>query len=226
MKLFKFLILFILCWQICPAQTLKHHCYVAYYDAALKESDSVSWDLTPVMVSCGDVTRKNPFKTDPLLPHSASPNDYAVNSADAKNKLYNADRPSWIDEGHLMSYQDAMCDPFGIFECFYMTNMLPQVHAFNAGDWKTLEVQERVWAKTATLHILAGGIGINTGLKNFPTGHLPSGEKIPAFMWKAIYMNGKWTAWIMPNQVTSVGHPYDYWETTTGALDQATGLKL
>ena len=210
----KNLLLIILTWSISTtllAQVVKHHNYCTHYNAAIKEPDSVVWDLTPAMVGCTDQTRKNAFKQDPEIPGSATPTDYAVNSG-------NTNRPAWIDEGHLFSYQDAMCNDIDKVECFYMSNMLPQYHAFNAGDWKTLEVQERVWAKTGTLHIIAGGIG--------SVGKLPNCENIPAFFFKAIYMNGQWTAWIMPNAVTSVKHVYSYWEKPVSVLNAETGLKL
>lgn len=99
-----------------------------------------------------------------------------------------------------------------------MSNMLPQIHAFNAGDWKTLEVKEREWAKTNNLHIIAGGIG--------SLGKLAKGENIPAFMWKAILVKGTYIVWIMPNSITSVKHQWSYWETDLKTFDAKTGLKL
>jgi endonuclease G len=155
------------------------------------------------MVSCAPQARKDAFAQDKAIPGSATPKDYAN---------------SGYDKGHLFSYDDAMCDATDKVECFLMTNMLPQIHPFNAGDWKVLEIQERVWAKTATLHIIAGGIGT--------IGKLKSGENIPKYMYKAIYMNGKWIAWIMPNDKASHGHPYMFWHVPTAQLDMETGLKL
>lgn len=189
--------------NIASAQTVKHHSYTTHYNATTREADSVSWYLTPQMVSCPSQARKDAFAQDKAIPNSAKPSDYAN---------------SGYDKGHLFNYDDAMCDPTDKVECFYMTNMLPQIHPFNAGDWKVLEMQERIWAKTQTLHIIAGGIG--------NAGKLKSGEVIPDYMYKAIYMNGKWTAWVMPNETTSHGHSYQYWITTLAFLDQQTGLKL
>lgn len=200
---------------------VKHHDYITYYNPVLKEADSVSYNLTVSMVSCVDVPRKNPFKMDPDIPKSATPTDYAVNSSDPKSPSYNADRASWIDEGHLFSYQSAMCSPFGVYECFYMSNMLPQLHAFNAGDWKTLEVEERVLAKTHDLHIVAGGYG-TLKTKLFPLGHLPNGENIPAYMWKCIQTKGNYMVFIMPNAEKSVGHPWTFWSVAIKSFDTQT----
>jgi len=191
------------CGQAALAQTIKHHSFTTHYNAKLREADSVVWDLTPAMCSCSPQARKDAFAQDKAIPGSATPQDY-VNSH--------------YDKGHLFSYDDAMCDATDKVECFLMSNMLPQVHAMNAGDWKVLEMQERIWAKTTRLHIIAGGIG--------SLGTLKGGENIPKYMYKAIYMNGKWTAWIMPNDATSHGHPYTYWEKPVSVLDQQTGLKL
>lgn len=162
---------------------VKHHSYTSYYDVVSREPDSVSWNLTPQMCACTPQARKDAFAEDPKIPNSATPKDY-LNSG--------------YDKGHLFSYDDAMCDPTDKVECFLMSNMLPQIHPFNAGDWKTLEVQERVWAKTKTLHIVAGGYG--------SIGTLKSGEVIPAYMWKAILTNGKYSIWIMPNKASSTGN--------------------
>jgi len=200
----KLLTIIFLVSSICSqAQTVKHHSYITYYDAKIKEPDSVSWDLIPAMVSCGAQARKDAFKADPLIKNSAPPGDYTN---------------SGYDKGHLFCYDDAQCNQVDKLECFYMSNMLPQLHPFNAGDWKVLEMQERVWAKTKKIHIIAGGIG--------SLGKLKSGENIPAFMFKAILMDGKYICWIMPNKNDSHGHKYDFWEIDKKTFDQRTGLKL
>lgn len=204
MKYKLFLLWLIIAGNFTIAQTVKHQHYTTYYNAVLKEPDSVAWDLTPTMVNCSaGVKRKDRFKADPDIPNSATKQDYVK---------------SGYDRGHLFNYEDASCDSIDRIECFYMSNMLPQLHAFNAGDWETVERQERVWASTITIHIIAGGIGTK--------GKLPAGENIPAYMWKAIYRDGAWTCWIMPNEITSKGHPFGYWEVPPAELDQKTGLKL
>lgn len=185
------------------SQSIKHHSFTTYYNALLKEPDSVAWDLTPSMVSCGKQIRKSFFARDLTIANSTGPLDY---------------RKSGYDKGHLFSFDDAQCDSIDKKECFLMTNMLPQAHAFNVGDWKALEIQERIWAKTTNLHIIAGGIGT--------IGQLKSGVNIPKYMYKAILMNGKYTAWIMPNLPGSFGHDYTFWEVDIKTLDAKTGLAL
>jgi DNA/RNA endonuclease G (NUC1) len=191
-------------------QTIKHHSYMTHYNADLKEPDSVSWDLTPEMEACVKHKRKDKFAQDPEIPNCASPKDYKVN--------IRGDRVNQIDAGHLFNYEEANCDSIDRIECFYISNMLPQYHSFNTGDWKRLEIKEQKWAKTTILHIIAGGIGSQ--------GKLPNGENIPQFMWKAIYMNGQWYAWIMPNIPSSKGHVYTTWMVDIKKLESESGLKL
>lgn len=182
-----------------PQTVVQHRGYKTYYDAALREPDSVSWDLAAADVQCAPQIRKDVFKADPAIKGSAAPSDY-LNSG--------------YDKGHLFSYDDAQCNAIDKVECFYMSNMLPQIHPFNAGDWKVLEMQERVFAKTQHLHIVAGGYG--------SLGKLRAGENVPAYMWKAILINGNYAVWIMPNLKTSAGHKYDKWLTGLHTFDLAS----
>ena len=50
---------------------------------------------------------------------------------------------SGFDRGHNMSAADNGCDTAAMKQCFYFSNMTPQVHSINAGAWKTLEMAER-----------------------------------------------------------------------------------
>lgn len=164
----------------------------------------MSWILTPSMVSCGSVPRKDKFAQDPKISNSTTPSNY---------------KKSGYDQGHMFPYADAQCDSTDRIECFYMSNMLPQLHALNAGDWGTLEDQERKWAKTESIRIIAGGYGTK--------GKLKSGVNIPESCWKAIYVNHKWRAWVIPNEKTSKGHKYSYWEVMDiKRFDSIVGLPL
>ncbi|HEX8018502.1 DNA/RNA non-specific endonuclease [Mucilaginibacter sp.] len=187
--------------------TVKHRHYTTYYDVTEHEADSVSWNLTPEMVTCKDKpVRKDRFADDPLIPDTYRVKDNYVGSS--------------YDKGHLFSYEDASCDSIDRVECFYMSNMLPQPHYLNAGKWKTLEGLCRTWAKTQSLHIIAGGIG---HLKTIGNGQVV----VPRFCYKAVLVNGSYQCWIFPNDTklaTSVS--LDSCRVSAALLDQQTGLKL
>lgn len=165
--------------------------------------DSVVWDLTPQMVSGQAIPRKDKFAADPLITGCVAPKAYVSTG---------------YDKGHLYPYADAQCDSTDAVECFYMSNMLPQLHTLNAGDWKTIEEYERQLAATQSIHILAGGIG--------SIGKTKSGLNIPQKCWKAIYSDGKWLVWIMPNTTEAHGHDVEFWKSTIAELDLQTGLHL
>jgi len=197
--------LFLIAWSVqVQAQTIQHHSFTTHYNATLGEPDSVSWELTPAMVDCGTIMRIDMFASDPQIPGSTKPKDY---------------KKSGFDQGHLFPYADAQCDSTDRVECFYMSNMVPQLHSLNAGDWKTLETQERHWAGSQAIRIIAGGFGTK--------GKLPSGVNIPESCWKAIFVDGHWRAWVMPNEKTSKGHKFGFWEVMDiKRFDRIVGLKL
>ena len=186
------------------AQTVKHHAYTTYFNAGKGEPDSVSWSLTPDMVNCGIKTRIDKFAQDPMIPGSTKKTAYVH---------------SGFDRGHMFNWDDARCNVTDDKECFYMSNMIPQPHSFNGGDWGTLEKQERIWAQNQVIHIIAGGFGSQ--------GKLPSGVNIPESCWKAIYVEGHWRAWVMPNSATSKKHKYGFWEVMDiKRFDSIVGLHL
>ncbi len=203
-KLFTFVIVLCVFQVTSNAQRAQHHSYITHYNASLRGPDSVSWLLTPDMVSCDSVKRKDKFAQDPFIANCVRPKEYSA---------------SKYDKGHMFPFADAQCDSTDKIECFYMSNMLPQLHSLNAGDWKTLEEQERVWAQTGTIRIIAGGFGTK--------GKLKSGVNIPESCWKAIYVNHKWRAFVMPNEGASKGHKFDHWEVIDiKRFDAIIGLNL
>lgn len=195
----------------CFGQTIKHHAYTVYFDVKNKCPDSVSWNLSQINI-CKLIPRKDKFAKDPLNPNSPKPSDFVQLAAYKTNKSVE------LAQGHLFSYESAMCNPIDNTECFYVDQMYSQYQSMNAGDWKTVEVYERLLAAKAPIHVIAGYIGIAQ--------KLPTGIPIVSYMYKAIYSNGKWCAWIMPNLPTTKGHKYDYWIVPIAKLDAKTGLKL
>ena len=67
---------------------------------------------------------------------------------------------SGYDHGHICPSADRLASAESNEQTFYMTNMQPQVHAFNAGIWERMESQVRSWASSAyfdTLYVCKGG---------------------------------------------------------------------
>lgn len=67
---------------------------------------------------------------------------------------------SGYDHGHICPSNDRVGTLTANDQTFYMTNMMPQVNAFNAGIWAKMELQVNSWANNAgidTLYVVKGG---------------------------------------------------------------------
>lgn len=95
----------------------------------------------------GPVVRKNSFRADPnLLGGKRSElSDYAG---------------SVFDRGHMAPAADMKWDKQAMDECFYLSNMVPQVgKRMNRGIWRMLEEKVRKWAlKRGEVYIYTGPV--------------------------------------------------------------------
>ena len=108
----------------------------------------VEWWLTKSMTTCPTpLKRKDNFKADPK----------AIKETDIAKDYVG----SGVDRGHMMPAAENLCQTQSIQdECFYFSNMSPQYHSLNAGDWKSVETLEReIATKEDSLHIWCGNIG-------------------------------------------------------------------
>lgn len=67
---------------------------------------------------------------------------------------------SGFDHGHICPSADRQYSKEANYQTFYMTNMQPQYHAFNAGLWEVMEQKVRTWTPKAigdTLFVCKGG---------------------------------------------------------------------
>ena len=65
---------------------------------------------------------------------------------------------SGYDHGHICPSADRLASEESNAQTFFMTNMQPQTHSFNAGIWSRMESQVRNWANTFdTLYVCKGG---------------------------------------------------------------------
>ncbi|OGF56018.1 MAG: hypothetical protein A2452_11195 [Candidatus Firestonebacteria bacterium RIFOXYC2_FULL_39_67] len=108
--------------------------YALLHDKEKKEPLWVSYHLTANELNSPQIKRSNKFAPDPeLLPgERAELNDY-------KNSGY--------DRGHMCPNADQSYSVITMKECFYLSNMCPQLHSLNAGKWGSLESKVRAFTK-------------------------------------------------------------------------------
>ncbi len=119
--------------------------YTVSYNKKMKIPNWVAWELTPERL----VERES--RTNEFLPDPELPTDEAVTTNDYKGSGY--------DRGHMCPAGDNKYRYRAMMESFYMTNMCPQIHSLNSGDWKELEEKCRTWAKReGKIYIVCGPI--------------------------------------------------------------------
>jgi len=147
---------------------IKHTNYTTVYSKSLKYPVLVEWFVTKAKVGCPTpLARKDNFKPDPqLVAETSIAADYVG---------------SGTDRGHNMPAAENLCQGAAVQdECFYYSNMTPQYHSLNAGDWKSLETLERqIAADKDSVHVWCGSFGV---AKKVGT------VSVPKQCWKVIYI--------------------------------------
>ena len=160
---------------------LKHTNYTTHYSKSLKYPVLVEWWITKAKVGCPTpLARKDAFQPDPQLIQETSIKEDYVGSG--------------TDRGHNMPAAENQCQTADVqTECFYMSNMTPQYHSLNAGDWKSLEVLERQFAMDQdSVHVWCGSVGV---AKKIGT------VSVPTKCWKVVHIikTKEWLAYIFDN---------------------------
>lgn len=128
-----------------PEQILHRAGYTASYNHELRLPNWVAWHLT------ADHTN-GPFKRK----GRAFTEDEEVEEPRANTYDY---QRSGYDRGHMCPSADNRWSEQAQADCFLMTNICPQLHALNDGDWRILEEQCRYWADDwGDLYIVCGPV--------------------------------------------------------------------
>ncbi len=128
-----------------PEQILRRTGYTVSYNSELLLPNWVAWHLTADHTN-GPYKRKGRSFTE-----DEEVDMPRVNTYDYQRSGY--------DRGHMCPSADNRWSEQAQADCFLMTNICPQLHALNDGDWRILEEQCRAWAQTAgDLYIVCGPV--------------------------------------------------------------------
>ncbi len=160
-----------------PEKIIYRDSYVLSFNTTTLCPNYVAWYLTGERLK-GGVKRTNEFLPDPDIEqqYRVDPNDYFS---------------SGYDRGHMCPAADNRYSIDAMNESFYMSNMCPQNHSLNSGDWNDLEMLCRNWAKDyeAGVYIACGPI-----FKTDTPRTIGRGKKrisVPDAFFKVVFMNGK-----------------------------------
>lgn len=117
-----------------PSVLLQRVGYTVSYNPEMRIPNWVAWHLTPQRLEGAASRKGRPFQADEDIPAPR------VDTYDYMRSGY--------DRGHMCPAADNKWDAEAMRESFLFTNICPQNHNLNAGDWNEMEMQCRAWAKT------------------------------------------------------------------------------
>ncbi|MBV5339174.1 MAG: DNA/RNA non-specific endonuclease [Deltaproteobacteria bacterium] len=164
-------------------------CRKGYLLAHSQDNKTPFWvieHLTADKAKANVVQRYNKFQADPDLEQ-----DKRATLSDYKNSGY--------DRGHMAPSADMKWDKDAMIECFYLSNMVPQVgKGMNQGIWAQLENNVRDWASTRErLFVITGPIFVNVEKKTIGKNQVA----VPTHLYKIVFdpKTDEAIAFIMPN---------------------------
>ena len=193
-----------------PEKILVRRGYTVSYNLEHNLPNWVAWELTPEKL----VERES--RTDKFLPDPDLPADKAVTTDDYK-------RSGW-DRGHMCPAADNRWHWRAMQESFFMTNICPQHHNLNRGDWKELEDACRDWAqKEGKIYIVCGPILYRQ--KHQTIGH-EHRITVPEAFFKVVLCPGstppRAIGFIYKN--TAGNHPLDSYVNSVDQVERITGI--
>lgn len=189
---------------------LKRKGYTVSYNRKLNLPNWVAWELNR------DKLVERESRTDKFLPDPDLPPAEAVTTDDYKGS-------GW-DRGHMCPAADNRWHWRAMQESFYMTNICPQHHNLNRGDWKELEDRCRVWAEQeGRIYIVCGPILYNQKHRTIGREHTVT---VPEAFFKVILCadgrKPRAIGFIYKN--TAGNHPLDSYVNTVDQVERITGI--
>lgn len=196
--------------QVQGDQMVKHDFYTVSYSSHHQNPEWVAYQLTAKQATLAGKAKRVSFKADPLC------------ATTANSRVYSG---SGYDRGHLVPAFDRGFNKEAMEETFYMTNVVPQVPAFNRGIWKKLESKVRKWAKVEQrLYVITGPLlrnnieGVERIGENGPT--VPRGFYKIVLDYDGSYRKG--IAFMFKNKDTD--QPLEKFVTTIDLVEEYTGI--
>lgn len=188
-------------------EIVKHQYFILSYNEQAEQANWVAYDLKKEFLKKHKYKRPY-FISDPLV---------KTKSADWRNY-----KNSGYDKGHLCPAADMAFDIAAYNDTFFTSNISPQSHDFNAGNWNFLEQKVRFWAgKFNGVFVITGGVFTND--KN-----RIGQEKVivPDYFYKIILDYNKpclkVIAFLMPNKKTNKS--FSDYVVTVDQIEKLTGI--
>lgn len=196
-----------------PGQQGELLCRTGYLLAHSPEHKNPLWvieRLTRERATSKVVPRYDKFQADPGL-------------AKGKRSELSDYRGSGYDRGHMAPSADMRWDRNAMIECFYLSNMVPQVgEGMNRGIWKDLEEYVRNWAiDRGEIFVFTGPVYYGGVTKTIGKNRVA----VPSHLYKIVYdpARKEAVAFTMPNQALNPSDMPSY-IVTIREIEAWTGL--
>ena len=193
-----------------PEIILKRTAYTVSYNIETKCPNYVAWSLYPERLQ-GDVKRTNNFIPDEEIDEA-----YRIETGDYRRSGY--------DRGHMCPAGDNTFSEKAMEESFLMTNICPQGHNLNAGDWNQLEEFCRELGMHQTVYIACGPIYDSKSPKRIGN-RKKLKISVPDRFFKVLLIlddSPKAIGFIMPNDDTD--KPLADYAVSVDSVEKATGI--
>ena len=189
------------------SQQISHKAYTVDYNEEWRLANWVAYSLDSTQTK-GPVERYTKFDPDPQVKGATA------QWWDYKNTSY--------DRGHLVPAGDMKWDATAMQECFYFSNICPQDHTLNEGDWNYLENRVRGWANFyGKVYVACGPI-----VSAHPVTIGENCIAVPDSFYKVVLcdMRGTWKAvgFVYANNGTH--HNLNYYTRTVDDVERLTGI--
>ena len=190
-------------------EVIQHTGYTLSYNEEYEVPQWVAYELTREEVVTQSVERKDNFREDKAVSTgSATLNDY---------------KKSGYDRGHMAPAADFRWSFDAMNDTFYLSNMCPQTHAFNAGIWSDLEEAVRSIAyEDECIYVVTGPV-----LTDGPYETIGENKvAVPNYFYKVILDYSaptvKAIGFIIPHENSK--EPLSYFAVTVDEVENMTGL--
>ena len=191
-----------------PEQILKRVAYTASYNSDLRIPNWVAWQLTGGHTEGKNKRAGVKFHEDTDVPMPRAVDFDYVRSG--------------YDRGHLCPSADNRWDAIAQEQSFLLTNVCPQDHNLNIGDWHELEKLCRKWAKTyGSIYVAAGPVLFKGKHKSIGKNKVTVPE---AFFKVVLCMEGKPKAIGFVYRNESGNRPKSYYVNTIDDVERITGI--
>lgn len=191
-----------------PEQILKRVAYTASYNSDLRIPNWVAWKLTGAHTRGKNKRAGVKFHEDTDVPMPRAVDFDYVRSG--------------YDRGHLCPSADNRWDATAQEQSFLLTNVCPQDHNLNVGDWHELEILCRKWAKTyGSIYIVAGPVLFKGKHKTIGKNKVTVPE---AFFKVVLCMEKKPKAIGFIYRNESGNRPKSYYVNTIDDVERITGI--